>query len=260
VRTSSTRDCGAPPWIQPSGVTGEFRGRTGAAARRSAFPRAWRRSGVESRFGGRAPGDDDGPAARPEEGRSRAIVGAIVEAGRRIVEGEGAEALTTNRIAERAGISIGSLYRHFPNKEAILGAICGDETERTLLDLRRAERRPIDELPLEEALAAIVDFQIERHRRLLRLGRDYYRANHEQFSLARRMEADAVIAPVRALLVHCTASVRVRDVDAAAFLIARGISSLVRRALEERPEALLEPSLRQELVDLAVCYATADRR
>jgi hypothetical protein len=73
------------------------------------------------------------------------------------------------------------------------------------------------------------------------------------------MGAEAVVGRVRALLERHAEHVRVRDCEQAAFLIARGLSSLVRRALEERPELLVEPGFRQELVDLAVCYATAER-
>jgi AcrR family transcriptional regulator len=47
----------------------------------------------------------------PRQERSRVLVSAIPEAGRRRLEREGAAALTTNRIAERAGVSIGSLHR-----------------------------------------------------------------------------------------------------------------------------------------------------
>ena len=205
------------------------------------------------------PATTTAPRREPKQARSRVLVGAIVEAGRRILESDGPDALTTNRIAERAGISIGSLYRYFPNKQAIVAAICGGETEREVESLRAAAPWPIEEIPLADALAAIVDFQLERHHRLLALGRDFYRANHGDFSLARRMELGAVIGRVRALLERHAEQVRVRDLDQAAFLLARGLSSLVRRALEERPEALLDPGFRRELVDLAVCYATAER-
>lgn len=187
------------------------------------------------------------------------IVDAIIEAGRRILEAEGPGALTTNRIAERAGISIGSLYRYFPNKEAVIAAICGGETERDVAEIRAAERWPIDELPLREALAAIVDYQIARHQRLLALGTDVYRSHQSEFSLSQRMGSDEVVGHMRALLHRHREAVHARDLDQAAFLIARGLSAIVRRTLEEQPERLLQAEFRDELVDLAVCYVTAAR-
>jgi len=199
------------------------------------------------------------PRREPKQLRSRAIVDAIVEAGRRILEAEGPGALTTNHIAERAGISIGSLYRYFPNKEAVVAAICDRETVRDAAEIRAAERWAIDELPLREALAAIVDFQIERHQRLLALGTDVYRAHQSEFSLGSRLGAEQIVERIRALLQQHRHAVRVRDFDHAAFLIARGLSAIVRRALEEQPELLLDSAFRAELVDLAVCYVTASR-
>ena len=67
------------------------------------------------------------PAARPRktplQGRSRNTVDVIVEAAARILTKEGADALSTNRIAEVAGVSVGSLYQYFPNREAIVAAL-----------------------------------------------------------------------------------------------------------------------------------------
>jgi AcrR family transcriptional regulator len=60
------------------------------------------------------------PRKHPSQQRSRATVDAILEAAARILEGAGLDALTTNAVAERAGVSIGSLYQYFPSKQAIL--------------------------------------------------------------------------------------------------------------------------------------------
>jgi AcrR family transcriptional regulator len=195
----------------------------------------------------------------PKQLRSRAIVDAILEAGRRILEAEGPGALTTNHVAERAGVSIGSLYRYFPNKEAVIAAVCAKETQRDVTEICSAEHWAIDELPLRQALAAIVDFQIARHQRLVALGSDVYRAHQGEFSLTAHMGSGEVVAHMRALLLRHRDAVRVRDLDQAAFLIARGLSAIVRRALEEQPGKLLEAAFRDELVDLAVAYVTAER-
>lgn len=56
----------------------------------------------------------------PKQARARATCEAIVEAAAQILERGGADALTTNAVAERAGVSIGTLYQHFPDKQAIL--------------------------------------------------------------------------------------------------------------------------------------------
>jgi len=57
---------------------------------------------------------------KPKQERSKATVEVLVQAAARIIENEGLEALSTNRVAEVAGVSIGSLYQYFPNKEALI--------------------------------------------------------------------------------------------------------------------------------------------
>ena len=199
------------------------------------------------------------PRHAPKQIRSRAIVQAIVEAGRRLLAEEGPRSLTTNHIAERAGVSIGSLYRYFPNREAILAAVYEADTGREVAGLHAAPAWTIDSAPLGEALAAIVDFQLERQRRLLALGQDFYRSHHGEFLLGPRMGGDEIEQRMLQLLRRHADVVRVRDPAQAAFMLARGLSAIVRRALEERPEKLAEPAFRQELIDLLTAYLTAER-
>jgi AcrR family transcriptional regulator len=206
------------------------------------------------------PSSSLGSRRDPKQRRSRAIVDAIVGAGRLLLASEGPQSLTTNRIAERAGVSIGSLYRYFPNKEAILAAVYDADTGREVADLRAADTWGIDSAPLADALAMIVDFQLERHRRLLELGSEFYRAHHGEFSLGPRMGPAELESHMLALLERHGDAVRVRDREQAAFMLARGTSAIVRRALEESPERLSDPAFRQELIDLVACYLTAPRR
>ncbi|HXQ13713.1 MAG TPA: helix-turn-helix domain-containing protein [Caulobacteraceae bacterium] len=58
----------------------------------------------------------------PSQARSRATWEAIVEAAAQILERDGADAFSTGSVAERAGVSIGTLYQYFPDKQAILAA------------------------------------------------------------------------------------------------------------------------------------------
>lgn len=59
----------------------------------------------------------------PRQVRSQVTVEAIVEASARVFVEEGFESATTNRIAEVAGVSVGSLYQYFPNKESLVRAL-----------------------------------------------------------------------------------------------------------------------------------------
>ena len=57
---------------------------------------------------------------QPKQGRSTQLVAAILEAAIRVLQAEGAQRFTMARVAEKAGVSVGSLYQYFPNKESIL--------------------------------------------------------------------------------------------------------------------------------------------
>src|ERR1700759_4740287 len=111
------------------------------------------------------------PRKTPKQARSSQLVEGILQAGIRVLEREGATASTTVRVAEKAGVSVGSLYQYFPNKESILFRLQLDEWTATgrLLDgifgdskltaaerlraaLRAFFRSELDEAPLRRAL------------------------------------------------------------------------------------------------------------
>ena len=69
------------------------------------------------------------PRKQPAQGRSRFTVRQIVESAARVFEERGYAGANTNRIAERAGVSIGSLYQYFPNKESILAVLLEQHTQ-----------------------------------------------------------------------------------------------------------------------------------
>jgi AcrR family transcriptional regulator len=71
------------------------------------------------------------PRKQPRQRRSQNLVDAILQAANRVLTREGARRFTTIRVAEKAGISIGSLYQYFPNKEAILFKLQTDEWTAT---------------------------------------------------------------------------------------------------------------------------------
>src|SRR5580693_161802 len=68
---------------------------------------------------------------RPKQARSTELVAAILEAAAQVLAKEGAPRFTTARVAEKAGVSVGSLYQYFPNKAAILFRLQSDEWRQT---------------------------------------------------------------------------------------------------------------------------------
>lgn len=94
---------------------------------------------------------------QPRQARSTELVAAILEAAVQVLEKEGAVRFTTARVAEKAGVSVGSVYQYFPNKAAILFRLQSDEWRRTsglLTDMLSDSSRP----PLERLRAVVHAF------------------------------------------------------------------------------------------------------
>lgn len=94
---------------------------------------------------------------QPRQARSTALVTAILEAAIQVLAEEGAPRFTTARVAERAGVSVGSVYQYFPNKASILFQLQLEEWQRTtalLREILQDTRKP----PLERMRALVLAF------------------------------------------------------------------------------------------------------
>lgn len=78
------------------------------------------------------------PRKAPLQRRSAQTVEAVLEAAARILETRGLDGYTTNAVAERAGVSIGSLYQYFPNRDALTVALIERETAQLVADVEAA--------------------------------------------------------------------------------------------------------------------------
>jgi len=111
-------------------------------------------------------GDALSPRKQPRQERSRATVDAIVEAAARVFAERGFARGSTNRIAEQAGVAIGSLYEYFPNKAAILVAVAERHLERMLDDVDRVLAEAEASRPsLETLLRRFVGAMLDVHER-----------------------------------------------------------------------------------------------
>ena len=103
---------------------------------------------------------------KPRQQRSRATWEAILDAAAQLFGQSGYAATTTNKVAERAGVSIGSLYQYFPNKDALLTALAErhlTESTAVLFDVFVALQR--DRPDLEGTLGRLIDAVVALHRR-----------------------------------------------------------------------------------------------
>src|ERR1700722_11945035 len=95
------------------------------------------------------------PATKPRkhaaQQRSRATVDALVEATARILVKEGFDKASTNRIAEKAGVSVGSLYQYYPSKEALVAAVM-ERHSQELIQVARGVLAEVAKLAMEQAI------------------------------------------------------------------------------------------------------------
>lgn len=185
----------------------------------------------------------------PKQERAQATVEAILEATFHILEEEGEARLTTNRIAERAGVSIGTLYQYFRDREAILAAM----GERQAEAVRERITRIVLASPESGRVRAVV--------RALMSGIEGSPATRVALSDALfRARGDAVLSQHHLAFLE---SISGRDSPAnelsaeSAFILTHSIICLLRAAAAE-PELKLDPvRLENELVRLMESYILA---
>lgn len=193
---------------------------------------------------------------RPQQGRSRALVQAIVEAGARILGKQGWAGFTTNAVAEAAGVSVGSLYQYFPDKHALIEAIRHRHLQ-DCLSVVRAKRELLAEQPLRNVVQALVDGMIAAHAEHPGLHRalldelpvdEASRDPHSTFE-------QGYLANFEEIAAACGAGSAARTVGVIASDLVDGvIHNAVRRG------TLQEPSVRDELVEVLGLYLTAAGR
>jgi len=200
---------------------------------------------------------------QPSQPRSRELVAWIIEAGVRILREEGPDELTTTRIAEKAGVSVGSLYQYFPNKEAVLAAVYDRKTEIELEESREWIGA-LKEKPLDEALREIVVRMVARHRQNLKLHPDFYR-RHEEFHSLSEWEmrrhggsGDPGVAFFRGLFEANRERLATSRIEHAAFLTARGMATLFDVVMRRRPELIFDDSFVDEVVEMFRRYLLPD--
>lgn len=103
------------------------------------------------------------PRKNASQERSRATVDALVGATARVLVKEGFDKASTNRIAEVAGVSVGSLYQYFPGKEALVAAVI-ERHQHEIMQTVRGELAMILTQPVEKAVRKLVAVAVKAHR------------------------------------------------------------------------------------------------
>jgi AcrR family transcriptional regulator len=183
------------------------------------------------------------PRKTASQARSRATVDALVEATARILVSEGFDKASTNRIAQVAGVSIGSLYQYFPSKEALVAAVI-ERHNQEIMRLVRSELAEIVTQPLQQGVRSLVAVAVKAHRidpalhrvlaeQIPRVGKleDVETFNRENFALFREY------------LDRHRAEIRVPDLDLASFICVTAVEALTHNAVLHHAEVLSEQAM-----------------
>jgi len=209
-----------------------------------------------------------GVRRQPKQRRSRTLVASIRQACLRILEHGAPEQLTAKHIAEVAGVTIGSFYQYFPNKEAVLVDVLMEQAPGEA-DRIAAETRYVHELSetsLVATLRELVQLTCERHLRMLKLHGDIYRRYHRQIdfqnlinaSVRKYIEVTSWYDWIHNLLERHRAATDIEDLDIATHLVANTIVNLTADAVDNAPHLLDSAVFRRELTRMLLRYAGID--
>ena len=191
------------------------------------------------------------PRKTARQARSRATVEALLEATADILIRHGYAKLTTNRIAERAGVNIASLYQYFPGKEAVVAELRRRHGAEQRAVVRRvlAERRGRS---VEATLRALVSTGIAAHSVSPALHR-VFTEELPPLSYGDISDTDPEVFDAFRRFLE-TAAVGVPDTELALWMVATVSGAVIHRATVDRPQDLASGAIGEELVTLLSRY------
>jgi AcrR family transcriptional regulator len=202
------------------------------------------------------------PRKTASQERSRATVAALLDATARVLTREGYDRASTNRIAATAGVSVGSLYQYFPNKEALVAALVARHN-REMLDLLREALKEVASLDLATAIARIVRAAVDAHRVDPALHRvlDEQVPRMGQLAKIEALQGET-FQLVRSYLEERRSEISVRDLDSTTSILVTTVEALTHHFVIHRPGAPERDRDRfiDEVTRLVVGYLQPGRR
>jgi AcrR family transcriptional regulator len=188
------------------------------------------------------------PRKAASQKRSRATIDALVEATARILVKEGFDKASTNRIADVAGVSVGSLYQYFPSKEALVAAVI-DRHQQQIMQTVRGELAEVLSQPVEKAVRKLVAVAVKAHR----VDPKLHRVLAEQIPRVGKLEKLETFSRenftlFRTYLEHHRDELGVDDLELASFVCVTSIEALTHNAVLHYPRMHSEKNM-EALID-----------
>jgi len=199
------------------------------------------------------------PRKAPRQSRSQATVTAILDATARILVERGFVAASTNAVAERAGVSVGSLYQYFPNKDALVTALHTRHGEQMMDVIQRALTKAMD-ATLVDALTGLIEATVEAHR----VEADLHRVLEQQRG-GMDMDAlhdkyiDVMEDRIVALLARHRDEITAPDLKLASYMLLNAAHGLIHAVIQQRPRGISLKHATQEITTMMIAYLTSPR-
>ena len=199
------------------------------------------------------------PRKWPVQARSEATVAALFEASIQVLLNVGYRELTTTRVAERAGVSVGTLYQYFPNRQALILSLIERYLE-DLVELIEQGCKTLDDKPLVELASGLVDTFIAIKSTRIRVSRAMHEplADFGDSMLVRQAQARAA-ALVAGNLQSCR-DASFDDAELLALLIVMACSSLLQTAVAGQTRSLNMEALRVHMRAMVLGYLREARK
>jgi AcrR family transcriptional regulator len=194
------------------------------------------------------------PRKQPQQDRSKVTVEAILEATTHILTAEGYDKANTNRIAERAGISIGSLYQYFPNKESLMAALI-EQHSNEMAEMVETKLNNLFDSPLEIVVPELIKAVIAAHAINPRL----HQVLSEEIprlgkSIQMEQAQERIAQILRSYLDRWSDSIQPQNLEMTVFILCRTVDALSHAAVIEYPDFVKNDRFETEVSNLLLCY------
>jgi len=198
------------------------------------------------------------PRKEPRQARSQATVDAILVATARVLTRDGYDHASTNKVAEAAGVSVGSLYQYFPSKEALVAALIDRHTTH-MTALLGGNIDALKDAPLPVAARTLVEVMIAAHAQNPKLHKVVAEQVPRVGKLNRIQDVERQMADrVRALLSLRKDEIRIENLDLAVFLLVSVVETLTHRATVDNAGLFDARELAEEITDMVLRYVMKD--
>jgi AcrR family transcriptional regulator len=168
---------------------------------------------------------------QPKQSRSRTVVEAILTAAGDVINrSEDEEGLRVQDVAERAGVGIGSLYDYFGDRKSLMAGLAAKVTEENLRTFEEVLHR-CEAVDLERSVALIVDHAFDTYTKSKKMPRAVLRIASKIGLMPTLADSQAEFARALAGMLRTRTDVRVKDVDATAYVVTNAVMGVVHTVI-----------------------------